>query len=109
MESTARPAASRRTAAALWASAAVIAALILVQGSRLTGETARADVVSTTGSLTVLTFEGQNEDLIAVLDARSEQIMLYRVVNRNALELQQSYSVARMFSDAANRAATGRR
>ena len=59
--------------AALWASAFAIAALIIVQGSRLgVGNEARADLVASTGALTALTVEAANEDILCVIDGRSE-------------------------------------
>jgi hypothetical protein len=103
--------ASRRVSgnAALVASAMVLGGLIVTQASKLAGEPARGDVVSSTGALTTLAFEAQNEDMLAVLDGRTEQLLLYRVVNKTGVELVQSYSVPRMFMDAHQRAGTGGR
>ncbi len=90
------------SSAALTASALIIAALIVVQGSRvLTGQPAQADVVSTTGSFTALTCEVSNSnDVLLVLDGRSEELTVYRVENQNNLELHKKYNVPRMMSDA---------
>lgn len=74
--------------AALWASAAIILALIIVQAGRLgTPESqARADLVSQSEQYTILTFNGGNEDVVAVLDGRGEELFLYQVKNRTRLE-----------------------
>jgi hypothetical protein len=95
--------------AALVASAMVLAGLIVTQGSKLAGEPARADIVASTGTLTSLAFEAQNEDLLAVLDGRTEQILVYRVANKNGVDLVQTYSVPRMFIEARQRSGLGRR
>ena len=89
--------------AALLASACVIVGLIIMAAGR-TGE-ARADLVSTTSSLTALTVEAQIEDVLLVIDSRSEHLLAYKVVNQNNLELFKTYSLPRMFTDARNRAA----
>ena len=88
---------------ALIASALVLVGLIITAAGR-TGE-ARADVVSNTASLTALTVEAQTEDVLLVIDARSEHLLAYKVVSQNSLELFNSYNLPRMFTDARNRAA----
>jgi hypothetical protein len=93
--------------AALWASAFVLMALIVVQSGRLTGE-ARADVVATTGTLTALTFTATNEDLLAVLDGRTEELYLYRG-ERGGVNLIQIYNLPALFSEARARATGARR
>lgn len=96
--------------ALLWASAVVVAALIIVQGGRLVGGApARADLVSGLGAVTVMTVEGQSEDTILVADNRSEELMVYKVVNQNSLELFRTYNLSRLFSEARSRATGGRR
>jgi len=95
--------------AALVASAMVLGGLIVMQASKLAGEPARADVVASTGPLTSLAFEAQNEDMVAVLDGRTEQILLYHVVNKSGVDLVQTYSVPRMFTDARQRSGAARK
>lgn len=89
---------------ALWASAFVLAALTLTQASRLTGEPAHAEMVAASGIYTALTAEAVNDDALLVLDGRSEQLLVYRTQNRSAMELIQTYSLPRLFSDARQRA-----
>jgi hypothetical protein len=99
----------RLSGAGLWASAMVIAALIIVQAGRMGPEPARADVVSTVAGTTALTFESQSEDLLAVVDGRQEMLFVYRVQNKNALELLRSYNLPELFAEARGRAGgTGR-
>ena len=99
----------RFSQAALWASACVIAALIIVQAGRMGPEPARADVVSSVGGMTALTFESQSEDLLAVIDGRSENLFVYRVENKNSLDLLRSYSLPTVFAEARSRAGGGGR
>jgi hypothetical protein len=85
----------------LWASAFVLAGLILVQAGRSGSSEARADLVSSVGGLTALTVAGaSSEDLLLVIDGRSEELFVYRVENQQNVELQRRYSLPRMFSDA---------
>ena len=90
-------------ASALWASAFAIVALIMVQASGLSSP-ARADLVSQTGSLTALTLTTTNEDVLLVLDGRTEDLYVYRP-GRNALDLLQIYKAPDLFNDARARAA----
>ena len=96
--------------AALWASAFVIMALILVQASRLPGggAVAHAGSVQRLGELTILTAEtGAEQDAVYVLDSVNGLLLVYDVQNRASIDLVQSYSVPRLFTDA--RASVGLR
>ena len=90
------------SSALLSASALLIAALIIVQAGRLlSGPPAQADLVSTTGSFTALTAEASNSnDILMVLDGRSEELLVYKVENQSAIELYKKYNVPRMMSEA---------
>ena len=99
----------RVSQAALWASACVIAALIIVQAGRMGETPARADLVSSVGGMTALTFESQSEDLLAVIDGRSESLFVYKVENKNSLDLLRSYSLPTLFSEARTRYSGGGR
>jgi hypothetical protein len=71
-----------------------------VQAGRPGGE-ARADLVASVGGMTALTVAGaSSEDLLLVIDGRSEELFVYRVENQQAVELQRRYSLPRMFTDA---------
>lgn len=102
--------ARRLSNAAMWASACVVAALIIVQAGNLGGAApARADVVASAGGTTALTFSATNEDLLAVIDGRQETLLLYRVEQRSSLELIRSYNLPATFAEARARAGGGGR
>ncbi len=86
----------------LWASAFVLAGLVVVQASRLGGE-ARAEMVSRVGEMTLLTAATGSEEILLALDNRHEQVLVYKVVNQTSVELFQKYDLARVFSDARSR------
>ncbi|MCA9305154.1 MAG: hypothetical protein R3B46_08600 [Phycisphaerales bacterium] len=89
-------------AAALWASAFVIAAMIVSQASRLgAGNPAYAGNVSEVGDLTVMTASaGDNEDVLAVLDRRDEILYIYGVEQGRDLTLFQIHRVDELFQEA---------
>lgn len=107
MSSTSTQAAPRfeLSTAALWASAFILAAMVIVQAGRLVwplGASARADLVASIGDHTALTFNSGNDDVLAVLDGRGEQIYAYRLQSQNRIELLRAYNVKELFE-------TGRR
>ena len=57
-------------------------------------------MVSHVGGITMLTSDGGTEEVLIVLDNRTETLMVYRVDNSNAVELLQRTSVAAMFTEA---------
>jgi hypothetical protein len=80
---------------------AILMALLLgVLLSPLIGEPARAEMVAETGHLVTLTAKGGNEDILLVLDNRTEQLTLYKVDQRNALEMIQRVALPELFSSA---------
>lgn len=85
---------------ALWASAAVIAGLIIVQASRMPGDGAYAEMVSSVGEYTVLTTDGGNEEVLLVLDNRNEDLLVYKVKAQKELELFQKVDLDKLFIDA---------
>ena len=98
-------------AAALWASAFILAALVLVQAARLVwplGAPAHADVVAEVAGHTALTFNSGNDDVLAVLDSRGEQLYTYRIQNQSRVELLRSYDVRDLF-DIGRRLGAGRK
>ena len=97
--------------AALWASAFILSAMIVVQAGRLVwpmGAEARADLVASSGDHTVLTFNSGNDDALAVLDGRGEQLYAYRILNQNRLELLRAYDVRALF-ESGRRLGAGRK
>jgi hypothetical protein len=86
-------------AATLWASALIIVALILTQASKLAGPSAaHAGMVSEIGDLVVLTASaGNNEDVLVILDGRSEKILIYGVNGQRQLEYRSNYEVGDLF------------
>ena len=72
-------------AATLWASAFVIAALIIVQAGRLPGNSAYADMQGDRGSYTLLTAgsgrgpDTDPNDIFCVIDSREQVLLVYEV------------------------------
>ncbi|MFN7020473.1 MAG: hypothetical protein ACK4WH_03990 [Phycisphaerales bacterium] len=90
--------------AALWASAFVLLGLTIVQAGRLSSgwdNTAHADV-SRVGDFTALTLSAtSSEDLALVLDGRAEKLLVYRIKNRETLEMVRGYELPQLFQTAA--------
>jgi hypothetical protein len=88
----------------LWASAFVLLALIILQSPTLLAQPfgdspAKAGMVSQVGQLTVMTADAGSEDLLLVLEGRSEELLVYRS-DRNGIQLQQRVSIQQLFQDA---------
>jgi hypothetical protein len=91
---------------ALWASAFVIGALILVQAGRLQPNPAYAEMASQREGYTLLTCSmgrGPDEDpdeFLYVLDSRNQALMVYEIVDarRRQIDLRDSRSIEQMFS-----------
>ena len=86
--------------AALWASAFVIFALILVTAGRGGGNAAWAEMVSSAGDYTVMTTESGNDEIVLVLDERSEELLVYKILNQKEIELYQKLDLSQTFIDA---------
>ena len=89
---------------ALWASAFVLIALLLIQAQPLLAQpfaqhSAQGGMVSQVGQLTVMTAEAGNDDVLLVLEGRSEELFVYRA-DRNGVQLQQRLQVPKLFQDA---------
>lgn len=88
---------------ALWASAFVLIGLIILAAGRVSP--ARADMVTSAGTVTALTVECTTpEDLLCVVDNRSETLCVYKIINQNNLELYRTYNLPQMYSGARSRA-----
>lgn len=79
----------RARPAALWASACVILALIIITAGRAPQAVAQSNMVSATSSYTLLSTDGGSEDVIVVLDSRGEEILVYKILNQSKIELYQ--------------------
>lgn len=95
------------SAAALWASAFVILALIIVQAGRLpsSGNSAMANMTADRGSYTLMTCDaGQGGDqdpdeILCVIDSREQMMLVYDVddVRKKAILLRDGYSLDQLF------------
>ncbi|MFG0326263.1 MAG: hypothetical protein ACF8SC_03220 [Phycisphaerales bacterium JB037] len=85
---------------ALWASAFVLAGLVLTQADRLIGTRAQAEMVSRVGGYTVLTADGGTDEVLILLDHRTEELFVYSIENQNNIELDQRLDVVELFRDA---------
>ncbi len=87
--------------AALWASAFVILALILVKADDA-GPAASADeMVVSRGDYTLLTTAGRGSDeIVVVIDNRSEALMVYSIDRRAGLEPTARLDLGKTFEDA---------
>ena len=107
----------------MWASAFVLSGLCLFQLSRLAGWTnssavdaanmvlaaeplfgdpahGRGGMVTSAGGYTVMTANVDSEDVLLVLDSRSEQLLVYRVENLQAVQLRDRQSLPGLFTAA---------
>ena len=85
--------------AILWASAFVLAGLIIIQAGRgaasdrsrdaALANAAAMDIVARAGDFTTLTFSvgsSGSDDVLMVLDSRGEDLFTYRIVNQRQFE-----------------------
>jgi hypothetical protein len=93
--------------AGLWVSAVMLAFLVAVQATVSFGQPeafakgARASgMVSRTQTATIMTADGGAEDLILVLDSRTETISVYHLDIRSGLQPLQRLPLAQAFLDA---------
>lgn len=85
-------------AAALWASAFVVLAMILVQAGNRGGNTALARDVDDVSSMRILNADaGSGEDVIVVLNQTDETLSIYSVEAQRSLELYQSVPLGELF------------
>ena len=80
--------------------ALAMAVLLGVLVSPLVNQPARAEMVAESGHLVTMTAKGGNEDLLLVLDNRTEQLTLYKVGQQNALEMVQRVELPELFESA---------
>ncbi len=93
---------------ALIAGAVVLSTLVVTQVLRLTStrgieSTALAGLVSDVGGMTILTAEANSDELVFVIDSRSEELMVYKAENNQTIDLLQKYSLPEIFNQARGR------
>lgn len=96
----ARPGAAGPAGAALWASAMILAALVIVQAGRLWSAPApalAADLVAAGGDYVTLSVDAGNDDVLVVLDHRSEDLLVYHPRNQSDLEFKSRQNLRELF------------
>jgi len=97
-----------RRGSLLWVSAFVLLVLVLMQAQPLMAQlgghaaeahAAQGGMVSQVGQLTVLTADAGGDDVLLVLEGRSEELFVYRA-DRNGVQLQQRMAIPKLFQDA---------
>lgn len=98
---------------ALWVAAGVLLGLFFFDGQatdaqlQIKGLTSKAHaggMISHSGTFAALTNETNNEDLLIVLDQRTESLLVYRTDAQRGIDLQQRVALPRIFEDARVRA-----
>lgn len=92
---------------ALWMVAGIMLGIALFRGDESSAQDiirgmanrAHAGMVSHSGSYAVMTSEAGNEDLVVVLDQRTESVLIYRGDVQRGIELQQRLNLPRTFED----------
>lgn len=100
---------SRVAVPALWVAAGILLGIALFRGDESVAQNpvivglanrAHAGMVSHSGTFAMMTNESGNEDLVVVLDQRSESLLVYRGDSQKGIEFQQRLGLARAFEDA---------
>lgn len=84
----------------LWVSAGVLAAMIVVQGSGMFESQAGAEMSTTSGSYSIMTTDGNNDEILVVVDSRQEALMVYRTLNINSLVMLEREELSSLFTRA---------
>lgn len=97
------------SAAALWASAFVILALVIVQAGRLPGNLANAATVADRGAYTLMTADSgkggdtEPDEILLVIDSREQMLLVYETEDTRragSLVLRDGYSLDGLFVQA---------
>lgn len=88
----------------LWVSAGVLAALTVVQGAGLLDRPAYAEMSSQKSSYAMMTTDGGSDEILVVLDDRNETLMVYRVENRQRVDLLDREALPEVFARARQQA-----
>jgi len=94
------PQAPPRSVRWLQASALVLLGLVMAKAAPLFGGEARADMVARSGSYIVMTTDGGNEEVLVIIDERSETVSVYKVVNQQNVQLFQRADLRDIFTAA---------
>lgn len=96
---------------ALWASAAVLAGLVIVQAGRLgSGGEALAGNTTDIGQVRLLTADaGGGEEVLVIVNNTDETISVYSIQQGRSIELHQMARLNELFEQARGRATGGRR
>jgi hypothetical protein len=73
----------------------------------LVSQPARAEMVSENQDLVAMTAQGGNEEILFVLDNRTERLSVYKIQNQNSMPMLQRVELPSLF-DAARARAIGR-
>ena len=95
---------NRDRAGWLWVSAGVLAALIVVQGAGMLDTPAQAEMSSSSGSYTLMTTDGGNDELLFVVDSGQESLLVYKTDRGQGTQLLEREDLAGLFSRARARA-----
>lgn len=95
---------NRDRAGWLWVSAGVLAALIVVQGAGILDTPAHAEMTSASGSYTMMTTDGGNDELLFVVDSGHESLLVYRTDRSQGMQLLEREDLAGLFTRARARA-----
>jgi len=80
--------------------ALLLAVFLGVLLSPLVNQPAHAEMIAESGHLITMTAQGGSEDILLVLDNRTEQLTVYTLGNQNALELIQRLELPDLFQAA---------
>ena len=88
----------------MWLTAGVLMGLIVLQGGGFFESTAKAEMSTVSGTYSVMTTDGGNDEIMVVVDSRQETIMVYRTFNNNKLSLIERENLSSLFTRARARA-----
>ena len=97
---------THRSVSPHWIMTAVLATVLAFQLFSANAPTAEANLikaadVATLGDYTVLTADGGSQDILYIIDSRTEDLLVYEVINQNQLVLVARQPLDRLFRSAA--------
>lgn len=88
----------------LWVCAGVLVGLIMLQGGGFFESQAMAEMATTSGTYSIMTTDGGNDEILVVVDSRQESLMVYRTLNTRELVMLDREELSSLFSRARARA-----